>query len=685
MPSAAAVETEKAPLETIPSQYLRSLAFGGKGDKNCCPPQKGPNYESLMEIFQRHGQDPKFKTKPGVIISKHFGKDGKETQFTYGEMLESIQKMAKGLKKMGITSGSRVAMVEMNTPEFLVNYMAGLSLEATMVPINLLAMQEEKTKTDKLMYMLERPAVNAVLIGEDPSFAALNNLPSIQRLQKLRFLLGPMLEREIKGQAAKNFIERFIRNKLKASAKTPQGLKDLKTIMDRLPKGIKIVTPQSRVKIINNKPLELSQMKMKPKADAVADILYTSGTSGDPKGVLLSQRNLEFTVDSLSHISSIFNKSGNDVVLMALPLFHIFGKAVQLASMKQPTPVVMIPSLKDAKLQMGKVVDTIQDYKITIFPSVPTILESFVKHLETNPQDIPKVQSLRHIVSGGAALKAETFNKLQQFVPHLKIAEGYGSSEGGINVLNHEGVQGFVGPALNGVTVKIMDPDPDTGAGEMWIKSEGVAKGYLKGTASDDDQKVFDKDGWYHTGDVARFDSEKQMFQIVGRNSDVIKVAGERRPAEEFEKAMKETGLISDAMAIAYKPDRETEKAVVVAISSDPQVSEKSIKDAMSALATKKSIAGWSIPKHIVVLNRNEMPHGFVGFKRQYAATRDFVKKALAEGVVQFKDVTDAQGKVLSSTEVPNNEKLQAFAEAYQYTPAAKKAAAPIALKEPAE
>jgi acyl-CoA synthetase (AMP-forming)/AMP-acid ligase II len=165
------------------------------------------------------------------------------------------------------------------------------------------------------------------------------------------------------------------------------------------------------------------------------------------------------------------------------------------------------------------------------------------------------------------------------------------------------------------------------------------------------------------------------MFQIVGRNSDVIKVAGERRPAEEFELAMKETRLVSDAMAIAYKPDRETEKAVVVAITSQPGVTEASIKQAMGKLASEKTIAGWTIPKHIVVLNRAELPHGFIGFKRQYAATRDFVKKALAEGVVQFQDHADTQGKVQSFTVVPDGEKLNAFAEAYRYTPAAKKIA----------
>jgi long-chain acyl-CoA synthetase len=671
--------TQQAVLPTpLPLSGQDTVQFGGFWSKPTPPaptaPQPTPDPESLVNIFVRHGSDPAVRDKKGIIISKHFAPNGQEVAYSYKEMLEGIQKTAEGLRRQGVKAGDRVAMLEMNTPEFLQNYIAGLALDATMVPINLLAMQDEKTKTDKFLYMLEKPQVNTVMIGEDPAFKALHKLHKIQRMQKLRGLLGPMLEREIKGEAARHCVERFIRKKIAGQAGSPQAVKDLKTMLDRLPKGLRIITPQDRVKLVQNKGMDVAKLQRTPKADTIADILYTSGTSGDPKGVLLSHGNLEFTVSSLSKIAESFTGKG-DVMLMALPLFHIFGKAVQLTGLKSPTPVVMIPSLKDAKLQMNKVVDTIADYKVTVFPSVPVILEAFVKHLEQTPSDIPRVASIRTIISGGSALKADTFKKLQEMIPGIKIMEGYGSSEGGIDMLNREGIQGFVGPALPGVTVKINEPDPDTGAGEMWIQSPGVSKGYLHGTASADDQKVFSTDGWYRTGDVARFDDERQMFQIVGRNSDVIKVAGERRPAEEFELAMKETRLVSDAMAIAYKPDRETEKAVVVAITSQPGVTEASIKQAMGKLASEKTIAGWTIPKHIVVLNRAELPHGFIGFKRQYAATRDFVKKALAEGVVQFQDHADTQGKVQSFTVVPDGEKLNAFAEAYRYTPAAKKIA----------
>lgn len=630
--------------------------------------------ESLAGIIRRMATDPATQNKTALLISKHFSPDGKESRSTYANLLTEIQKTAHGLRNLGIKSGHSIAMAEMNTPEFLINYLAGLTLEATMVPLNLLAMQDEKTKTDKFMYMLEKTNANALMIGEDPSFASMSNLPKLQKLQKLRGLLGPMLERELNNEASKICVEKYIRKYFAKTAKTPQGLRDLKTLLDRLPTKIKIITPKDRVRLVKASPLALDKLNFKPKEDLAADILYTSGTSGDPKGVMLSHKNLEFTAESLYQATATFYQP-DDVMLMALPLFHIFGKSVQLAALKNTIPVVMIPSLKEARAQMDKLVETIADYKITMFPSVPVILEAFVQYLEKHPEAVSKVQTVRHIISGGAPLKQETFSKLKTLIPAVTIMEGYGSSEGGIDLLNLKGVQGFVGPALPGIEVKINDPDPDTGAGEMLVRSPGVSSGYLKGTATADDQKVFNPDGWYKTGDVARFDPEHQMYQIVGRNSDVIKVAGERRPAEDFEQAMKETGLITDSMAVAYKPDRETEKAVVVAITDKTAATEKQIKDAMGTLAGKNTIPGWSIPKHILVLKRPELPHGFIGFKRTYAATRDFVKKALAEGVVIFKDEPDAKGKMVSSTVVPDDAKLQAFAENYRYSPAPKKTA----------
>jgi long-chain acyl-CoA synthetase len=658
--------------KNLSAAQWQAISFGSQ--KPALPATQtpeSPKPESIVGLMVRHGQNPDMKNRVALTVSKHFASEGKEQTLSFGELLEQVQRVSKGLKKQGVKAGDKIALAEMNTPEFMVNYLAGLSLEATMVPLNLLTMQDERTKTDKFLYMLEKPKVNTLMIGEDPSFKALENLPKIQRLQKLRWLLGPMVGRQVKGEAAKNCVEKWIRNKMAAQAKTEQGMKDLQLMLERLPKGLKIITPANRVKLTKYAPLPVKQLQVNPKPDQIADILYTSGTSGDPKGVKISQQNLEFTVDSISKIAHVFN-GPDDKVLMALPLFHIFGKAIQFTVMKFPTPVVMIPSLKDARQQMDKVVDTIHDYKITVFPSVPVILEAFVKHLENNPQDIPKVKGIRTIVSGGAALKSDTFAKLEQMIPGVKVCEGYGSSEGGIDMLNLQGVQGFVGGSLPGIEVKLHDMDPDTGAGEIYIKSPGVSKGYLEGTASADDQKVFQSDGWYKTGDVARFDDTTQMYQIVGRNSDVIKVAGERRPAESFELAMKETGLVSDAMALAYKPDRETEKAVVVAITDKANLSEADVKKAMGKLATEKKIEGWTIPKHVLVLNRKELPHGFVGFKRQYAAARDFVKKAVADQVVRFVDEADASGKVQSRTEVPNAAKFQQFAEDYRYTPAKK-------------
>ncbi len=633
-----------------------------------------PSETSLTNILKYLGTGADIQHMVGVQISRHFAEPGQKTDFTYGSLLEETQKMAAVLQKLGIRPGQSVAMAEMNTPEFLINYLAGLSINATMVPLNLLAMQDEKTKIQKFLYMIEKTDAKVLLVGEDSALKGLQKLPSVQKLQRYGgSLLSRVLQREVEGKPARICLERMLRRRLAKQAGSPQGVEDLALLIDQLPKKLKIVTPATRLRLKSVPPMPLEKMNFNPDKNQIADVLYTSGTSGVPKGVQISHGNLEFTANSIFHASRVFN-SPHDTMLMALPLFHIFGKAVQLAALRHGTTVVMLPSLKEARDKMDKVVETIADYNITVFPSVPVFLEAFVSHLEKHPEAVSKVQTVRHIISGGAALKSETFQKLQTLIPGVTIMEGYGSSEGGINLLNLAGKQGFVGSALPGVEVKLEGEDPETGAGEMLIRSPGVAHGYLKGTATEEEQKVFQTEGnWYKTGDVARLDPQENMYQIVGRNNDVIKVAGERRPAEDFESAMQLTELVNDAMAISYKPDRETEKAVVVALAKAPTVTEENIKHVMGGLAQEKRLAGWSIPKHVVVLHRDTFPDGFIGFKRQYAAARDFVKKAVEAKVVVFKDTPDANGKLISSTQVPDPEALKAFVEGYRYTPPAKK------------
>ncbi len=641
----------------------------------------------LVHRIGKLGTDPQTKGLPAVFVSKHFAQDGEPLMFTYQDLLENVKKANAAMKKLGLRAGARIALAETNTPEFLTNYIGGLSLGATMVPLNLLAMQDESDKVNKLMYMLEKPRANALFIGKDPLFKDMQDMGNLQKMQKLRCLLGPMMERYVKQDPVKipgaerlfrKVIDAKLRHALEKKAEAErkagrefgpkqeaeflaQKRRDLKTIFDRLPKGIKLVTPAEQVRLMQTKPTEAKHLVQHPNPDSTADILYTSGTSGDPKGVNLTHRNMVFTTESLIKGTNSIVKE-DDVTLMALPLFHIFGKAVLSSMLYRPSPLVFLPSLKNAIENLDKVIDTIEDYRITILPTVPLFMVKLAQHLEKHPEDIPRVQSLRYVISGGAPLKRETYDKLRELIPGLTIMEGYGSSEGGINMLNMKGTPGYIGEPLPGIETRIGEDD------ELLVRSPGVAAGYIPGTAPAEDNEVFDKEGWYHTGDVVKV-SDSGEFQIVDRLKETFKRFGELRSHSDIEEAIKMTGLVDDVMNVTYRLDREHEPFLApIAVTTDPSVNEGRILEAMRALKDEGKLNTWRIPDHVLVLHRDSLPEGFDGFKRLYKVGRDFLQQARDAGIVEFRHHKQPNGRILGET-VVDQARLNDFANAYKYTP----------------
>jgi long-subunit acyl-CoA synthetase (AMP-forming) len=404
--------------------------------------------------------------------------------------------------------------------------------------------------------------------------------------------------------------------------------------------------------------------------EQVADIVYTSGTSGNPKGVALTHGNLAFTVKSLTDGTEdvICN---HDVLLMGLPFFHIFGKAVMLTALSRQLAVarqggkvdiVILPSLSKAVQNLDGVIKTIHDYQVTILPSVPVFLEKLVEYLERHPAKKPLVSSLKTIISGGAALKAQTYDALKAINPEMRILEGYGSSEAGINLLNKPGISGFVGTPLPGVQTQLDVSGEDPTVGELLVKSDGVSAGYVLGTTESADRTIADAQGWFRTGDIVRHDPAVG-YKIIGRDSFFIKIDNEKRSPEELEEAVRlASEAITDAMVVAHLAGSIHEQAVAVVTTEDTTLDEAAIKKAMDHLATKNQITRWKIPKHILVLHQPKMPERFDnGFKREagYKVIRQFINEALAlrdatgEPVVIFHEKSDTHKRPWTEIRTP--------------------------------
>lgn len=681
-----------------------------------------PAQFDLVSRLAQLGTDPATRNQVGFRVSRHFTADGQDHDTTYAQMLEDTQRTAAGFKKLGL-AGKRIAVAESNTLDFLSTYYGGLAIGATMLPINLLAMQDEHTKIARLMHMVTGPQSDAFVFGADELFKPMYGFEKVLSLKKP--VLRTIAARYAEGLPPRHFLDKLIYKKLdhgmheKVEAGVAQlqsagmavteehradllaaAKKDFATLFNSLPATLRLVTPDGKSKMRRLKPLKLDQMTLNPDPKSLSDIIFTSGTSGNPKGVALSHQNLVFTAQSLNQAVDDLLKP-DDVMLVGLPLFHIFGKAVQLTGINRGTQMVLLPSLRSAIANLDKVARTIQDYNVTVLPSVPIFLEKLVDHAQSHPETRAALQNVRVIISGGAPLKKETYDALKAINPGVQILEGYGSSEGGINMLNKSGEPGYVGEELPGTEVKMIENAPGhgfygfskmSGEGEILVRSPGVSPGYVAGTVDVEDPSrirdglvpLTDQDGWYHTGDQGRRltrlrDGAKPgdfgslglgPMQIIGRESNFIKDSGgERRDPTEFENALRVAEpRVLDAMAIPYRPDRETEKSVVVVVARDPAVSEESIKQAMGRQVAAGKMAGALIPKHIIVLRRDSLPEAFKNdFKREagYKVARDFVKQVVGQGMVNLQD---KQGGERERTIVANPQALEAFAEDYRFT-----------------
>ncbi len=323
-----------------------------------------------------------------------------------------------------------------------------------------------------------------------------------------------------------------------------------------------------------------------------ATILFTTGSTGDPKGVELSHLNLSANVEAVSDVYDILP---TDRVMNALPLFHAFG----LMSGFWMPMLMGVGSVMNANpKEYTKIGDLIQEFKTTIFPTVPSWLADYIKNVPAE-----KLKTLRYTIGGGAKLWPEMAHAWQKHAGSPAL-EGYGATElapvaalnvpdvayGQIFQAGHK--DGSVGRLLPGLTGRLVDPDnPDPTKpvapgqpGVLLIKGPNVMKGYYK----DEERtaEVLSKDGWYNTGDIFTMDPEGFLF-FVERNDGVAKIKGEKAPRAVVEKALNDAVGIKDEdgvrkfIVVNVKDAKDGEKFIV--LYKDVSQTPEQLRQAMSA------------------------------------------------------------------------------------------------------
>ena len=300
-----------------------------------------------------------------------------------------------------------------------------------------------------------------------------------------------------------------------------------------------------------------------------AMIVYTSGTTARPKGVVTTHANFGAQVSALV---DAWGWRPSDRLLLVVPLHHVHGIINGLGCALAVTGICEIMAAFDAEV----VWDRLASGEITTFTAVPTVYHKLIASWDAAPQDVQRARSegarrLRLMMSGSAALPVQTFQRWREITGHT-LLERYGMTEIGMalsNPLEGERRPGFVGTPLPGVDVRLVDEagalvEEET-AGELEVRGPGVFLEYWQ--RPEDTQAAF-RDGWFRTGDVAVV--ERGSYRLLGRTSvDIIKTGGYKVSALEIEETFREHPAIAECAVVGVR-DAEWGELVAVAVELRP-------------------------------------------------------------------------------------------------------------------
>jgi long-chain acyl-CoA synthetase len=474
-----------------------------------------------------------------------------EYKLRYAEVNGAANKVANALVKMGVQRGDKVAIMLPNTPHFPICYYGILKAGATVVPLNVLL------KHSEVQYHLEDSDSVALIAFEG-------------------FL----------GEAAQGF-------------RGAEGCRSLVVVQapgstNPLPDGA-----ASFNQIMADQSPAFDTVQTAPGDTAV--ILYTSGTTGRPKGAELSHFNMFF--NAMVGVEKLLNVKDDEIGLAVLPLFHSFGQTcVMNALLYAGSTITMLP-----RFDPLKALEIIQRDKVTYFAGVPTMYFYLLNHPAAVNYDL---SSLRLCVSGGSAMPVEVmlaFNAKH----NVTILEGYGLSEtspvASFNHLDRPTKPGSIGTPIWGVEMRAVDPEgrpvPTGELGEIVIRGHNVMKGYYKRPEATAEAI---RSGWFHTGDLARVDEDGYFF-IVDRVKDMIIRGGFNVYPREIEEVLYAHPAVAEAAVIGvYDLALGEEVKAVVAFKPGQLASEQDL-----IAYCKERLAAYKYPRSVEI--RDTLPKTATG------------------------------------------------------------------------
>jgi len=457
---------------------------------------------------------------------------------SYAALDDRSARLATLLREKGVAPGDRVGVMLPNVPEFPVAYYGVLRAGGIVVPMNVLLKERE------VAFYLEDSGARLLL-------------------------------------AWHGFVEEARKGAADAGAETVE------------------VEPEAFAALLAGH--EPTPGVVETAAEDTAVILYTSGTTGKPKGAELTHANLERNADVASRTTCEIG--AGDVVLGALPLFHSFGQTVAMnASLMVGACLTLVP-----KFDPGDALATMQRDGVTHFYGVPTMFGALLHHPGREGFD---TSSLRTCITGGASMPVEVLRGFEDAFG-AKVMEGYGLSETSpVACSNHphrERKPGSIGTPIEGVEMRVVDEDDNPveqgEVGEIVIRGHNVMKGYWQ---RPDATAETMRGGWFHSGDMARTD-EDGYFYIVDRKKDLIIRGGYNVYPREVEEVLYEHPKIREAAVVGVPHDEWGEEiGAAVVLHEGEEMSPEEVGSYV-----KERIAAYKYPR--VVWFLDDLPKGPTG------------------------------------------------------------------------
>jgi long-chain acyl-CoA synthetase len=346
--------------------------------------------------------------------------------------------------------------------------------------------------------------------------------------------------------------------------------------------------------------------------DDTAVLLYTSGTTGQPKGAELTHANLTLNAQGAA---DLFDLGSEGIVLGALPLFHSFGQTCGMnATVSGGGTLTLLP-----RFEPGKALEIIQRDRVNVFQGVPTMYGAMLHYPERERYD---VSTLRLCGSGGSAMPVELLRGFDEAFG-CKILEGYGLSESSpvasFNHADRERKPGSIGTPIKNVAMRIVDDDDHEVAqgevGEIVIRGYNVMQGYWRRPEATAETII---DGWLHTGDMGRVD-EGGYFYVVDRKKELIIRGGYNVYPREIEEVLYEHPDVREAAVVGIPHDEYGEEVgAAVALKDGASATPDELRDYV-----KEQVAAYKYPR--VVWLVDDLPKGPTGkiLKREISVPED--------------------------------------------------------------